>query len=177
MTSRNTIKTFAKRCGYAYDSILQMDVNTVLENLKDAYKEQRKNKHLFNNWRKEFNYSLINALVKDENLTAEIIKKRMKRKEESREMGQKSRKVTGRGFRAPILSAIITDENNNERELCSQQQMAPAMAKSNKERKQQSLNTNFMQEPLLSEFGFLADETKTMELRKRTGLSFEAETY
>ena len=78
MTSRNTIKTFAKRCGYVYDSILQMDVNTALENLKDAYKEQRENKHLFNNWRKEFNNSLISALAKDENLTAEIIKKRMK---------------------------------------------------------------------------------------------------
>ena len=49
MTSRNTIKTFAKCCGYSYDGILQIDVDTVLENLKDAYKEQRKNKHLFNN--------------------------------------------------------------------------------------------------------------------------------
>ena len=115
MTSRKTIKTFAKRCGYAYDTILRMDVETALEHLKDAYKDQRKNKHLFNDWRKEFQNSLISAVAKDENLTAEIIKKRMKRKEESKEMGQKSRKVTGKGFRAPILSAIITDENNNER--------------------------------------------------------------
>ena len=71
MTSRNTIKTFAKCCGYSYNSILQMDVDTALENLKEAYKERRENKHLFNNWRKEFNNSLISALAKDENLTAE----------------------------------------------------------------------------------------------------------
>ena len=40
MTSRKTIKTFAKRCGYAYDTILQMDVETALEHLKDAYKDK-----------------------------------------------------------------------------------------------------------------------------------------
>ena len=98
MTSRNTIKSFARQCGYTYDNILCLDVETTIENLKNAYKERRENKHLFNDWRKEFNNSLISALAKDENLTAEIIKKRMKREEDSREMGQKSRKITGKGF-------------------------------------------------------------------------------
>ena len=56
------------------------------------------------------------------------------------------------------MRAIATDENGNNFECNNQETMVPVIAESNKIRQEQCLDTPFMMEPLLLDFGYLANE-------------------
>ena len=55
----------------------------------------------------------------------------MKREEASRMIGRKSKRITGKEKREPILRAVIKDRNGVEKELNTQSSMVPAIAASN----------------------------------------------
>ena len=82
----------------------------------------------------------------------------MKREEASRMIGRKSKRITGKGKREPILRAVIKDRNGVEKELNTQSLMVSAIAASNKKRQQQCVTTPFYTSPLVNEFGYLAEK-------------------
>ena len=78
---------------------------------EEARKKYMKTRHLHEEWRRDFQHSLIDALAKAEHLPKETIKKRMKREEKQRDIGQKARRIRGKGINAPVFRALTTNEN------------------------------------------------------------------
>lgn len=103
----------------------------------------------------EFQDSRIEALAKEKKTTVSVIKKQKKQEEKSKEMGRQLCLITGKGIKELILSMIVTNEDGIDKELVTQNTMAPAIAANNREQEQKSMNTNFMTFLLLGEFGFL----------------------
>ena len=62
------------------------------------------------------------------------------------------------------MRAIATDENSNNFECNNQETMVPVIPESNKIQQEQSLDTPFMMEPLLSDFGYLANEENVKKI-------------
>ena len=114
-----------------------------------ARKKYHFTKHLHQEWRKEFQHSLIDALAKTEHLPKETIKKRMKREEKQRTLGRKARRIRGKGFNAPVFKALTTNEYGETIEFHDQSSMVPIIAQSNRIRQQQCSGTPFMTPPLV----------------------------
>ena len=100
-----------------WSNISSLPESNVLDNLKAAYKDRRKNKKLVQPWRTEFQDSRIEALAKEKKTTVNVIKKQKRREEKSVELGQKSRLITGKGIKEPILSVFVSNEDGTEKEL------------------------------------------------------------
>ena len=83
-------------------------------------------------------------------------------------MGAQSRLVTGKGIKEPILSVFVTNKDGTDKELVTQNTMAPAIAASNQEQQRKSMNTDFMKFPLLGEFGFLANKSNAIKVANGT---------
>ena len=141
-----------------------MTKEKTLENLKKSYKYQRNNKDKFAEWRQTFNMSKLEAIAETDNTTVEQVKKRMKREEKSRDMGFQSRHITGKGIKEPVLNTIVKNTDSSETELCSQTLMAPAIAASNREHQRKSMQTDFMVQPLLGEFGYTAAKRNALQV-------------
>ena len=69
-TSRTEITNLGKKLGFSWSNISSLPESNVLDNLKAAYKDRRKNKKLFQLWRTEFQDSRIEALAKKRQLLA-----------------------------------------------------------------------------------------------------------
>ena len=78
-------------------------------------------------------------------------------------MGKKARAITGKGVKI-LMRAITTDEQGNDYECNCQDTMVPAIAESNRRRQEQCVDTPFMMEPLLSDFGYLANEDNAQKV-------------
>ena len=126
-------------------------VDSASKRLYLARKKYYSTKHLHEEWRKEFQNSLIDALAKEESLSKEIIKKRMKREEKQWQLGQRARHIRGKGIKAPVLRAITTNEEGESIELNSHSTMVPVIAESNRIRQRQCSGTPFLIPPLLNE--------------------------
>ena len=88
----------------------------------------------------------------------------MKREEKQRNMGKKARRIRGRGIKEPVFRDITTNEDGEEQELNSQETMVPVIAESNRLRQKQCTDTPFMSEPLIDEFGYLAEESVAQQV-------------
>ena len=67
------------------------------QKLSEAWKIFNRSKNKYPEWRRQFNESLIEALADDKKLSKEIIRMRMKREENIRELGRKARRIRGKG--------------------------------------------------------------------------------
>lgn len=133
-----------------------------------ARKKYFSTKHLHSEWRKDFQHSLIDALAKTEHLPRETIKKRMKREESQRVLGQKARRIRGKGIKTPVFKAVTTDENGETIEFNTQSSMVPIIAESNRFRQQQCSGTPFMTPPLVEIFGHLASNIAANQVKNGT---------
>ena len=79
-------------------------------------------------------------------------------------MGRRARAIREKNLKLPVMRAVATDENGNNYECNSQETMVPVIAESNKIRQEQCVDTPFMTEPLLSDFGYLANEENTQKV-------------
>ena len=71
-------------------------------------------------------------------------------------------------MKEPILRATIEDENGNEKELNSPASMVAAIAASNEKRQKQCEGTPFMTQPLLNDFGYLANREYAEQVMQGT---------
>ena len=56
---------------------------------------------------------------KEKKTTVDVIKKQKRREEKSVELGQKSRLITGKGIKEPILSVFVSNEDGTEKKRIS----------------------------------------------------------
>ena len=83
-------------------------------------------------------------------------------------MGRRARTIRGKNVKLPVMRAIATDEDGNNFECNDQATMVPVIAESNKTRQEQCIDTPFMMEPLLSDFGYLASEENAKKVLEGT---------
>ena len=136
-TSRTTLKHLAQklRLYQGYYATLP----SAVQHLKLAYSAYRKAKLLAPDWRDEHNLSLIEALVaegKPQNKDAAQIRARMKREQYQRDLGLASRTIRQSTNKYSVLKAIAPDEDRTDQILETQEEMVPAMARSNLSRQQ-----------------------------------------
>ena len=79
-------------------------------------------------------------------------------------MGRRARAIREKNLKLPVMRAVATDKNGNNYECNSQETMVPVIAESNKIRQEQCVDTPFMTETLLSDFGYLANEENTQKV-------------
>ena len=160
-TSRAMLRRLARRIEVPWVLVSLTDLGECKANLKKAYQDYHRNKDKFEKWRDKYNESLIDALAKEQNILKQAIRKRIIREQVSRLMGRRARAIREKNLKLPVMRAVATDENGNNYECNSQETMVPVIAESNKIRQEQCVDTPFMTEPLLSDFGYLANEENT----------------
>ena len=97
-------------------------------------------------WREEFNQSLVDALQEEGkagNKSRDQIIARMKREEAQRQAGLVSRAIRQRNNKQSVLKAIAVNSDGTEVELHSQATMVPAMAASNLLRQQECMDSQY----------------------------------
>ena len=88
----------------------------------------------------------------------------MKRERKSIQLGQGSKRITGKQARQAIFKAESTSPDGSILELHTQEEMVAAMGASNLSRQQQCLGTPSMTPPFTTAFGFLADTPAAKEV-------------
>ena len=157
-SSREKMKELAKELTINWHDARNVSKDEAIKKWKDARNYYYGTKHLHERWRKEFQNSLIDALAEEEKVSRDIIKKRMKREEQQRVLGGKSKRLRGKGFSPPVFRAISTNEHGEMVEHNDQESMIPVIAESNCRRQQQCRGTPFMTSPLVDIFGHLANK-------------------
>ena len=102
--------------------------------------------------------SLHQSIADDTGIEAHVVARRLRREQKSREQGRRSRRITGKNIKEPVLRATVITAEGIIKEYNTQTEMVPIIAESNRERQDQSKDTPFMTMPLLADFGFLATE-------------------
>ena len=130
----------------------------VKDKLRQSYANLSTNKSKFPEWRMSFLTSLHQSIADETGIEAHVVARRLKREQKSREQGRRSRRITGKNIKEPVLRATVINDKGITKEYNTQSEMVPIIAESNRERQDQSKNTPFMMMPLLADFGFLATE-------------------
>ena len=158
LTSKWQIKTLARKVGIKWSTILSLSLQEVKDNLRQSFANLRKNKSKFPEWRMSFLTSLHQSIADDTGIEAHVVARRLRREQKSREQGRRSRRITGKNIKEPVLRATVITAEGIIKEYNTQTEMVPIIAESNRERQDQSKDTPFMTMPLLADFGFLATE-------------------
>lgn len=156
------MRRIADSLGMEWSEVRKKSLDDTEKELYKALKKYRSTKHLHEKWRLEFQFSLLDALSKEEWLPKSIIEKRMKREEKQREMGRKARYIRGKGIKAPVFIVITTNENGETIEHNNQSTMVHIIAQSNRIRQQQCLGTPLMTSLLVDIFGHLANKVAAL---------------
>lgn len=160
------MKRYSKKVGVDWLKVKKATIEESKKKLSEAWKKFNKSKKNFPEWRRHHLESLIEAIAEEKKISKKIIKAIMKREEASRLLGRKSKRITGKGKKEPILRAVIKDCNGVEKELNTQSSMVSAIASSNKKRQQKCEGTPFHISPLVNEFGYLAEKNSQSKLWK-----------
>ena len=158
----------AKRLNLSLKHLTNMTQANVQNKISSAYKAYNLAKPKLPKWREEFQVSLVNALASAKDKSPKVIIAQMKRKKHQKLLGIKSRIIRQKHKNDPILQATATNEAGQVYECTDESEMVKAMAKSNLSRQQQSTSTPFMTEPLLTDFGYLANDKAAQEVLNGT---------
>ena len=76
--------------------------------------------------------SLHQSIADETGIEAQVVARRLRREQKSREQGRRARRITGKNIKEPVLRATVINDGIIE-EYNTQSEMVPIIAESNRE--------------------------------------------
>ena len=149
---------FANDIGINWKDVWKLNLADAKRRKTEAYKELQRIEKDCPEWRNEFTKSRKEEVAKEKGVPVAKIIAQEKRKKGQKNQGSKGRRVTGKGLKEPVQTALIKSPDGSKILYNSQSSMVLVIAETCQDQQRQSEGTPFLVRPLLDKFGYLGNE-------------------